>query len=80
MEMVKLDRVSLDGTKMKARGRDPQPPEAGPKDSDQVNLTDEESRIMPVSSGGFEQAYQCSGIGGYGYDVGGWRACVAGTE
>ncbi len=25
--------------------------------SDQLNLTDEESRIMPVSGGGFEQAY-----------------------
>jgi transposase len=40
----------------KPRGKDPEPPEAGPKDSDQVNLTDEESRIMPVSGGGFEQA------------------------
>lgn len=35
----------------------PKEPEAGPKDSDQINLTDEESRIMPVSGGGFEQAY-----------------------
>ena len=41
----------------KARGKDPEPPQAGPKDSDQVNLTDEESRIMPVSGGGFEQSY-----------------------
>lgn len=38
-------------------GKDPEPPQAGPKDSDQVNLTDEESRIMPVSGGGFEQSY-----------------------
>lgn len=44
-------------TGKKAPGREPKAPEAGPKDSDQVNLTDEESRIMPVSSGGFEQAY-----------------------
>ena len=29
----------------------------GPDDSDQVNLTDEESRIMPVSGGGFDQAF-----------------------
>lgn len=36
--------------------KDPQPPQAGPKDSDQVNLTDEPSRIMPVSGGGFEQS------------------------
>jgi transposase len=41
----------------KPRGKDPEPPEAGPKDRDQVNLTDEESRIMPVSGGGFEQSY-----------------------
>ena len=39
------------------RGKEPQPPEAGPRAKDQVNLTDEESRIMPVSGGGFEQAY-----------------------
>jgi uncharacterized protein YecA (UPF0149 family) len=41
----------------KPRGKDPEPPQAGAKDSDQVNLTDEESRIMPVSGGGFEQSY-----------------------
>jgi len=41
----------------KARGKEPKPPEPGPKQKDQVNLTDEESRIMPVSGGGFEQAY-----------------------
>jgi hypothetical protein len=29
----------------------------GPLPSDQVNLTDEESRIMPVAGGGFEQCY-----------------------
>ncbi len=44
-------------TGKKSRGRRPRPPETGPKDRDQVNLTDEESRIMPVSGGGFEQAY-----------------------
>ncbi len=41
----------------KPRGKDPEPPQAGPKDGDQVNLTDEQSRIMPVSGGGFEQSY-----------------------
>ena len=41
----------------KPRGKDPEPPQAGPKDSDQVNLTDEASRMMPVSGGGFEQSY-----------------------
>ncbi|MEX0828338.1 MAG: IS1182 family transposase [Haliea sp.] len=41
----------------KPRGREPEPPLPGPRDSDQVNLTDEESRIMPVSGGGFDQCY-----------------------
>ena len=41
----------------KPRGKDPEPPQAGPQDGDQVNLTDEESRIMLVSGGGFEQSY-----------------------
>ncbi len=31
------------------------PPVEGPQPGDQVNLTDEELRIMPVSGGGFEQ-------------------------
>lgn len=41
----------------KPRGREPKPPTPGPRDKDQVNLTDEESRIMPKSGGGFEQGY-----------------------
>jgi transposase len=41
----------------KPRGKEPVEPVAGPRDTDQVNLTDEESRIMPVAGGGFEQAY-----------------------
>ena len=44
-------------TGKKARGKQPKPPKPGPAAKDQVNLTDEESRIMPVSDGGFEQAY-----------------------
>ncbi|MEK7759255.1 MAG: IS1182 family transposase [Pseudomonadota bacterium] len=39
------------------RGQPPTPPQAGPADKDQINLTDEESRIMKVSGGGFEQCY-----------------------
>jgi transposase len=38
-------------------GRPPTPPAEGPGPTDQVNLTDEESRIMPVPGGGFEQGY-----------------------
>lgn len=41
----------------KPKGREPKPPTPGPKDKDQINLTDEASRIMPVSGGGFEQCY-----------------------
>lgn len=44
-------------TGKKAKGKEPKPPQAGPTAKDQVNLTDEESRIMPVSGGGFEQAF-----------------------
>ena len=41
----------------KLGGRPPTPPEPGPQGKDQVNFTDPESRIMPVSGGGFEQSY-----------------------
>lgn len=44
-------------TGKKPGGKPPTAPEPGIKDSDQVNLTDEESRIMKISGGGFEQCY-----------------------
>ena len=44
-------------TGKKPGGKPPQPPLPGVQSTDQINLTDEESRIMPVSGGGFEQAY-----------------------
>jgi transposase len=44
-------------TGKKPGGKPPQPPTPGPLPSDQINLTDEESRIMPVADGGFEQCY-----------------------
>ena len=44
-------------TGKKPGGRPPAPPVAAPGAADQVNLTDEESRIMPVPGGGFEQCY-----------------------
>jgi transposase len=47
----------LKDTGKKPTGRPPAPPSAGPGPKDQVNLTDEQSRIMPVAGGGFEQAY-----------------------
>ena len=40
------------------RGAEPKAPEPGVRDNDQINLTDEESRIMPGSGGkNFQQAY-----------------------
>jgi transposase len=45
----------------KPRGPEPKAPETGPKDSDQINLTDEESRIMP-SHDGFVQGYNSQAV------------------
>lgn len=44
-------------TGKKPGGKPPEPPAEGPLPGDQINLTDEESRIMPVAGGGFEQCY-----------------------
>jgi transposase len=44
-------------TGKKPGGRPPPPPVEGPLPTDQINLTDEDSRIMPVAGGGFEQCY-----------------------
>ena len=44
-------------TGKKPGGKPPQPPTEGPLPSDQINLTDEDSRVMPVAGGGFEQCY-----------------------
>jgi len=42
----------------KIRGKSPKPPEAGPRDKDQYNFTDPESRIMKNSTNaGFDQHY-----------------------
>jgi hypothetical protein len=41
----------------KLGGKPPQEPTPGPRPKDQVNFTDEDSRIMPSAGGGFEQAY-----------------------
>ena len=49
-------------TGKKPRGREPLPPVEGPLPTDQVNLTDEESRIMPVAGGGFDQCYNAQAV------------------
>ena len=56
-EKVAARAKKAEETGKKPKGKQPKPPTDGPKPKDQVNLTDEESRIMPVSGGGFEQTY-----------------------
>ncbi|MFN2335253.1 MAG: IS1182 family transposase [Wenzhouxiangellaceae bacterium] len=46
-----------EATGKKPGGKPPRPPQTGPRANDQVNLTDEDSRIMKVSGGGFDQCY-----------------------
>jgi transposase len=53
--------------KAKATGKKPggkplQPPVAGPLPSDQINLTDADSRIMAVAGGGFEQCFNAQAV------------------
>jgi Transposase DDE domain len=49
-------------TGKKPRGRPPSPPSPGPKDGDQYNFTDPDSRIMKNSKdNGFDQHYNCQG-------------------
>ena len=49
-------------TGKKPGGKPPEPPAEGPQPMDQINLTDEESRIMPVPGGGFEQCYNAQAV------------------
>jgi transposase len=54
---VAARRAKAAATGRKPGGKPPEPPVAGPRPADQVNLTDAESRIMPVAGGGFEPCY-----------------------
>ena len=49
-------------TGKKLGGKPPQEPEAGPRDKDQVNFTDEESRIIPGANGAFIQGYNAQAV------------------
>jgi hypothetical protein len=46
----------------KPGGKPPSPPASGPSPTDQINLTDEASRIMPVSGGGFEPCSKAQAV------------------
>ncbi len=56
-EKVKQREEHQKKTGKKKAGRELKAPTREPRKRDQVNLTDEESRIMPKSGGGFVQAY-----------------------
>ena len=57
-EKLKKREAKEKKTGKKASGKKPQAPKSKePNPKDQVNLTDEESRIMPISAGGYMQAY-----------------------
>src|SRR5271163_3634154 len=49
--------AKAEATGKKPRGKPPKPPVEGAQPMDQINLTDEDSRIMPVAGGGFDQCY-----------------------
>ena len=49
-------------TGKKPGGRPPEPPTGGVRAKEQVNLTDEDSRIMKVAGGGFEQCYNAQAV------------------
>ena len=59
---LKARAAKAEATGKKPRGRPPQPPVEGPLPTDQINLTDEESRIMPIAGGGFEQCYNAQAV------------------
>jgi len=56
-EKVRAREEKAKSTGKKPKGKTPIPPVDEPRDKDQINLTDEESRIMPLSGGGFDQCY-----------------------
>jgi transposase len=55
-ERLAARQAKEQSTGKKPRGKPPEPPQEGPRDQDQYNFTDPESRIMKVR-GGFEQSY-----------------------
>ena len=55
-------QAKAEATGKKPGGKPPQPPLEGPQPKDQINLTDEDSRIMPVAGGGFDQCYNAQAV------------------
>ena len=61
-EKLKRRQEREAATGKKVGGRPPKEPKAGPKEKDQVNFTDEESRIMPGANGDFVQGYNAQAV------------------
>jgi len=54
---IKAREQSTARTGNKPGGKPPAPPSPGVRPTDQINLTDADSRIMPATGKGFEQSY-----------------------
>src|ERR1700676_38827 len=54
--------AKTEATGKKPGGKPPEPPVEGPQPNDQINLTDEDSRIMPVAGGGYDQWYNAQAV------------------
>jgi transposase len=61
-EKIAAREAKTKATGRKPGGKPPAPPAEGPLATDQVNLTDEASRIMPVAGGGFDQCYNAQAV------------------
>ena len=54
--------AKTEATGKKPGGKPPEPRCEGPQPNDQINLTDENSRIMPVAGGGYDQCYNAQAV------------------
>jgi len=54
---IKAREEKTQRTGKKPGGKPPEPPSPGVRPTDQINLTDADSRIMPATGKGFEQSY-----------------------
>ena len=79
-EAARRARRRRSTTGRKPGGRPPQPPTAGPGPSDQVNLTDPDSRIMPVAGRRLRAGLQRPGRGGERQPAGGHHRCGPGRQ
>src|ERR1700730_2217491 len=78
-------KIAAREAKAKARGKKPGgkppvPPVAGPGPTDQINLTDEASRIMPVAGGGVGANYKSPALVAGGTTLGVSCAVVQGAK